>query len=82
MAKQSCSSTRSTSSGPTPAFAYACLAALRVKVLTSGNVRSRSVHGSEVRTDASTLTFAPSWRAFSGDTTTTAADPSPVGQHM
>ena len=66
-----------------PDVSYACFAALRVSVLTSGMVRSRSVYGSEVRTDAATLTgVAVNCRIFSSDMRTAAAAPSPVGQHM
>src|SRR4029453_14343657 len=65
-----------------PPFSYGRVSAFRVRVLTSGKVRSRSPHGSDVSTDDSTFTLAPSWRALAADTRTARAAPSPVGQHM
>ena len=87
VAKQSCSSTRSRSCGSTPDISYACFAALRVSVLTSGCTCARSVHGSLVSTDAEIFTARcccsfDSVRSFSSDTSTTAADPSVFGQHI
>src|SRR5271154_4656908 len=71
--------------GPMPAFSYACLDARRVSVLTSGSVRSRSVHGSEVSTEAATRArLRPPAHCFSlsSETRIAAAAPSPVGQHI
>src|SRR5208282_2690239 len=68
-----------------PAFSYACLDARRVSVLTSGKLRSRSVHGSEVSTEAATrarLRPPASCFSLSSDTRIAAAAPSPVGQHI
>src|SRR5512140_2650994 len=66
-----------------PAFSYASFAALRVRVLMSGRIRSRDVHGSDVSTDAATrIGFVVYWRAFSIEQRIAAAAPSPVGQHM
>ena len=66
-----------------PARSYATLAALRVSVLTSGIVRSRGVHGSEVRTEQATFTgFLPNFFSIASEPTIAAAAPSPVGQHM
>src|SRR5215469_14546471 len=68
-----------------PAFSYASFDARRVSVLTSGSVRSRSVHGSEVSTDAATFgRLRPPASCFSLSSLTriAAAAPSPVGQHM
>ena len=87
VAKQSCSSTRSRSDGSTPELSYAWLAASRVSVFTSGCTWSVSVHGSDVITDAEIFTArlrCSSERlwSFSSETSTRAALPSPVGQHI
>ena len=62
-------------------------AALRVSVLTSGCDSPPSTHGSLVSTDAPIFTArrccsSESVFSFASDTSTTAAAPSPVGQHI
>ena len=61
-----------------PAFSYACFAALRVSVLTSGCAALPSVHGSLVRIDAPIFTArfccsSESVFSFASDTSTIAA---------
>ena len=87
MAKQSCSSTRSRSSGPIPACSYPWRAASRVSVLTLGRTWHASSHGSVVRMEAEILIArrcCSSESVFSlvSLTTTAAAPPSQLAEHM
>src|SRR5579862_6058041 len=87
VAKQSCNSTRSRSSGPTPDCSYAWAAARLVRVLTSGWAASDSTYGSDVNTDAEIFmarrrTSGSRVLSLASEHSTTAAAPSPVGQHM
>ncbi len=63
------------------------MAALRVSVFTSGSTWQASSHGSVVSTDADTFTARRCWlgervRSLASLTTTAAAAPSQLAEHM
>src|SRR5438034_59894 len=79
--------TRAPSTWRTPACSYAWAAALRVSVLTLGRIWQASSHGSVVSTDAEIFTArrrcsADSFLSLAPLTTTAAAAPSQLAEHM